>query len=163
MENKKDPNCICYGNWQSIVKENQDNLDKIYIDEDGKEFIFFGIVHGSDDYYYGLHERGTIGKLRLVSCVMNIESAGFTLKENKMKNDIDVDEMLVDIDEETIKIPAEEALEMFPNAKNFFYGFNVAKKHGLEYEYVEWFIRNLKVSEDDVYLAVSHALYEWDL
>ena len=82
--------------------------------------------------------------------------------ENK-KDGIDVDEMLVDIDEEAIKIPAEEALEMFPNAKKFFYGFNVAKKHGLEYEYVEWFIRNLKVSEDDVYLAVSHALYEWDL
>mgnify|MGYP003348815041 CR=1 FL=1 len=122
MINEKDPNCICYGNWQSIVKENQDNLDKIYIDEDGKEFIFFGIVYGSDDYYYGLHERGTIGKLRLVSCVMNIESAGFTLKENKMKDGIDVDKML-NLDEETVKIPADEALEMFPNAKNFFYWF----------------------------------------
>ena len=79
-----------------------------------------------------------------------------------MKDGIDVDKML-NLDEETVKIPAEEALEMFANAKKFFYGFNVAKKHVLEYEYVEWFIRNLKVSEDDVYLAVSHALYEWDL
>ena len=162
MINEKDPNCICYGNWQSIVKENQDNLDKIYIDEDGKEFIFFGIVYGSDDYYYGLHERGTIGKLRLVSCVMNIESAGFTLKENKMKNGIDVDKML-NLDEETVKIPSEEALEMFPNAKNFFYGFNVAKKHGLEYEFVEWFLRNLSATDYDIRNAVEIALYEWDL
>ena len=76
-----------------------------------------------------------------------------------------VDEMLnvEDIENKTVKIPAEEALEMFPNAKNFFYGFNIAKEHGLEYEFVEWFLRNLSATDYDIRNAVEIALYEWDL
>lgn len=64
--------CICKGNWRKIVKESDPLIGKKYRDtRTGHEFIFFGVVHGGDDYYYGMwsKEHGQ----RLLSCVGSID------------------------------------------------------------------------------------------
>ena len=71
--------CICEGNWRLIVDDTQHLLDKKFIDENEKEWYFFGIVHGSDDYYYGMSDDDH--KVRLLSCVGSFEGHGFTLIE----------------------------------------------------------------------------------
>lgn len=75
-----DPGCICHGNWRNIVAECAPLLDKIFRDEKGREFVFFGVVHSSEDYYYGMYSRSE-GKLCLLSCVGSIEGHGYTLVE----------------------------------------------------------------------------------
>lgn len=69
-----DLGCICKGNWRRIVKESEPFIGKKYQDGNGKLWIFFGIVHGDDDYYYGLVSNGT---LVLASCVGSLETNGY--------------------------------------------------------------------------------------
>ena len=69
--------CICEGNWRNIVHETVYLLDRKFIDHTGKEFYFFGIVHGSDDYYYGMSDNDH--KIMLLSCVASIEDHGYKL------------------------------------------------------------------------------------
>ena len=71
----EDNECICNGNWRAIVKKTEHLLDKRFRDNLGEEFTFFGIVHGSDDYYYGMRGK----TMRLLSCVGSIEGHGFEL------------------------------------------------------------------------------------
>lgn len=55
-------------NWESLVEEHDDLIDWVFEDDDGVEWEFFGLVHASDDYYYGfwnVKDR----KLFLYSCV----------------------------------------------------------------------------------------------
>lgn len=78
--------CICEGNWRTIVKEYEPKIGKkykTYWGPDGKgeyEYLFFGLVHGGDDYYYGMVSTKD-GKVRLLSCVGSIE--GFDFEEVK--------------------------------------------------------------------------------
>lgn len=69
-----DGECICEGNWRLIVKECEPFIGERYEDADGNLYTFFGVVHGRDDYYYGMFGSGT---LRLLSCVGSIEGSGF--------------------------------------------------------------------------------------
>ena len=69
--------CICGGNWRKIVNEAEALLDKTFCC-DGRKYIFYGVVHGSDDYYYGMVDCEN-GKCRLLSCVGSIEQHGFSL------------------------------------------------------------------------------------
>jgi len=71
-----DPDCICKGNWRAIVKECEPLIDTQFIDSRGDRFNFFGIVHGANDYYYGM-SSSLIG-MRLLSCVGSIEGHGYT-------------------------------------------------------------------------------------
>jgi len=73
--------CICKGNWRKIVAESEPFLNKNFIDRKGNEFIFFGVVHGNDDYYYGMWPVGDY-KPVLLSCVGSIECHGYVLKEH---------------------------------------------------------------------------------
>ena len=66
--------CICKGNWRAIVKEMEPWLDKKFTDQHGQEWTFYGIVHGSDDYYYGVARAG---ETHLLSCVGALESYGY--------------------------------------------------------------------------------------
>ena len=67
--------CICKGNWRLIVKETEHLLGKRFREErSGEEFTFFGLIHGEDDYYYGMYGKSG---LRQLSCVGNIEAFGF--------------------------------------------------------------------------------------
>lgn len=80
----EDTECICKGNWRAIVKKSEPLLNRLFIREYDKcEYRFFGIVHGSDDYYYGMIKHTDNSNLMLLSCVGNIESFGFTLKPRK--------------------------------------------------------------------------------
>lgn len=61
--------CICEGNWRAIVAEYEPLIGaRFRSTHNGKEYTFFGLVHGADDYYYGMRERGT-GVLTMLSCV----------------------------------------------------------------------------------------------
>lgn len=79
-EQKIEDRCICEGNWRKIVGEYQHLFDRKYKNEDGKVFIFYGILHGSDDYYY-LMWNTEEKNMWLLSCVGHIESYGYTLIE----------------------------------------------------------------------------------
>lgn len=71
-----DEGCICRGNWRAIVKETEGLIGKKFRDRKGEEYTFYGIVHGDDDYYYGMYKAGDC---RLLSCVGSIEGHDFTL------------------------------------------------------------------------------------
>jgi len=47
-----------------------------YRDRNGNVLVFFGLVHGDDDYYYGM--SGPTG-FELLSCVGSIEGYGYEL------------------------------------------------------------------------------------
>lgn len=66
--------CICFGNWRKLVSEHESLIGKRYKGYDGKTYTFFGLVHGGDDYYYGMcNENG----VKLLSCVGSIEGCGY--------------------------------------------------------------------------------------
>ena len=73
-----DKECICQGNWRSIVKETEHLIGKRFRDNRGDVYTFFGLVHGDDDYYYGMNGN----RLALLSCVGSIEGHGFELISN---------------------------------------------------------------------------------
>ena len=72
------PSCICEGNWRTIISECEHLIGKEFIDSKGQQYTFFGVVHGEDDYYYGMWRHGN---MRLLSCVGNLDTNGF--KEKK--------------------------------------------------------------------------------
>ena len=71
--------CICEGNWRTLVRESDMLLDETFISMNGKSYTFFGIVHGKDDYYYGMVDQET-HKISLLSCVGSLSGYGFTQK-----------------------------------------------------------------------------------
>ena len=74
----QDKDCICEGNWRKIIKENEPLFDRAFIDEEGEICYFVGVIYASDDYYYCMVDRA--GKLRMLSCVCNIESHGYKVR-----------------------------------------------------------------------------------
>ncbi len=66
--------CICKGNFRQIVSECESEMDKEFQDEKGITYTFYGVVWGSDDFYYGMYRKG---ESRLLSCVGSIEGHGF--------------------------------------------------------------------------------------
>ena len=63
--------CICKGNWRAIVKHYEPKIGFRYKDNRGVEYVFFGLVHAEDDYYYGLMSDD--GKVRLATCVGSLD------------------------------------------------------------------------------------------
>jgi hypothetical protein len=75
----KDAGCICRGNWRALVSECEPVLDMRFRDEQGREYVLFGVVHARDDFYYGM--RGISPGARslvLLSCVGSIAGHGYT-------------------------------------------------------------------------------------
>jgi len=73
-------NCICKGNWRAIVKEYEPLINRKFKNGfDGKTYIFFGIVHGDDDYYYGMCDEDN--KMFLSTCVGSMEQNGLILTD----------------------------------------------------------------------------------
>lgn len=81
-EKNTNKGCICGGNLRALVKEHEHLFDRVFKNEKNQFFTFFGIVIGSDDYYYGLvrHSKGTVV---LSSCVLRLENAGYELVETE--------------------------------------------------------------------------------
>ena len=76
-----DSECICEGNWRDIVNDTEHLINKLFRDHNGDEYRFFGIVWGSDDFYYGMRNPKN-RKMVLLSCVGNIEEGhGYVLQE----------------------------------------------------------------------------------
>jgi hypothetical protein len=75
--------CICKGNWQRIVKKSGPLLDETYKDSLGVEYIFCGVMHGSDDYYYSMWPKAG-GHMQLLSCVGSIEMHGYSLVDKSI-------------------------------------------------------------------------------
>jgi hypothetical protein len=66
-------------NFNKILSEYEPYLDKVFVSDSGKEYIFYGIVCGKDDIYYGMHPIGG-GRSWLLSCVGSLEGHGYKLK-----------------------------------------------------------------------------------
>ena len=66
--------CVCEGNWRSLVEEYEPLFNKMFMDNLGQEWRFYGLVWGSDDLYYGMYRED---KALLLSCVGSLESHGF--------------------------------------------------------------------------------------
>ncbi len=73
-----DTGCVCRSNWRSIISKVELLIERRFRDSQGKTWTFFGVVHGKDDYYYGMSAKGRIA---LFSCVGAFDSWGFTLIE----------------------------------------------------------------------------------
>ena len=77
--------CICEGNLRLIVSEVQGLIGKKYKDSyDQEVYTFFGIVISDEDYYYGMYRANGAdknSKMRLLSCVGNLETHGYELVE----------------------------------------------------------------------------------
>lgn len=73
-----DPGCICRGNWRAIIKECEHLIGERFLSHDGKLYYFFGVVHGDDDYYYGMSSQDGEG-VTLLSCVGDLTGHGFSL------------------------------------------------------------------------------------
>ncbi len=77
--------CICKGNvkgnWSSIVKDTESLLGKVFVNDKGDKYRLFGVVHGAEDYYYGLSGVET-GKILLLSCVAGLETFGLEVLDN---------------------------------------------------------------------------------
>jgi hypothetical protein len=59
--------------WDSIVKEYEHLIGRNFKEKDtGLCFNFFGLVHGDDDYYYGLFRKHD-NLLYLISCVGSLD------------------------------------------------------------------------------------------
>lgn len=70
--------CICKGNWRTIIHNSEPLFGKKYMDKDGNKFVFYGVMHDEDDYYYVLWNQE---KSIFLSCVGSIEMYGFVLEE----------------------------------------------------------------------------------
>lgn len=74
--------CHCCANWRQILSEVDSLIDKIFVNSKGERYLFFGVVHGKDDLYYGMNSIST-GKTQLLSCVGSLEGHGFVLADNQ--------------------------------------------------------------------------------
>lgn len=61
--------------WNQLVKEYEPLIGALYRYRE-HTYTFFGLVHGGDDYYYGMWQHGT-GKCELLSCVGDPEGFGY--------------------------------------------------------------------------------------
>lgn len=68
--------CVCDNNWRSLTKQYDPLMDKRFMCE-GEEYIFVGLLRGSDDYYFCMHHRSK--GVHYLSCVGNPETYGFVL------------------------------------------------------------------------------------
>ena len=64
-------------NWQTIIEESEPLLDKVFSDGKGNTYQFIDVIHASDDYYYGM--TNTLGKLKMLSCVVDLKGHGYKL------------------------------------------------------------------------------------
>lgn len=65
-------NCICEDNWKNLVTGYERYIGRTYVDNEGLEWKFFGLIHGEDDYYYGLSRPG---QMTLVTGVCDLNTA----------------------------------------------------------------------------------------
>ena len=68
--------CVCEGNFRSIVYETDHLIGKKFKDGVDKVYTFFGIVYGKDDFYYGMTDEDN--RCLLLSCTGSFKMYNFT-------------------------------------------------------------------------------------
>lgn len=69
--------CICEGNWRKIIEDYEPLFGNLYYNKHKKEiYIFIGIMHSRDDYYYCMENIDT-HQLKRLSCVGRIKDFGY--------------------------------------------------------------------------------------
>ena len=68
--------------WEILKKESELLIDEKFLYK-GNIYTFFGLVHGKDDFYYGMIDE--MNKTILLSCVVNLETHGFIFIQGDLK------------------------------------------------------------------------------
>lgn len=66
-------------NWKILISECKGLYDKTFTYSDGGKYVFFGLVHTDEDYYYGMRNKQTM-EVKLLSCVGNFETHGYKME-----------------------------------------------------------------------------------
>jgi len=61
-------------NWTKLVEEYGPLIGKKFLDVEDNEYIFIGLLHGQDDFYFVMWRAGAV---RLLTCVGIPEQMGF--------------------------------------------------------------------------------------
>lgn len=79
-----DAGCICHGNWRDIIAESESLFERRFVNSAGVPYLFLGVLHGADDYYYLMSPIGNPAGIKhsLLSCVGSIEGYGFVLQDD---------------------------------------------------------------------------------
>ena len=84
----EDLQCVCKGNWRKILSDVEHLIDREFTDQNGRIFTFFGLVHGGDDYYYGMYAADDLPRNSvLLSCVGSIAGHGYELLEDVQEDE----------------------------------------------------------------------------
>ena len=75
-----------FDSWKSLLDRYKCLIGSQYKDPKNKTWIFVGLLHGEDDYYFVLNLVGS-DICRLASCVGSIEMADFRLHQAKTRDD----------------------------------------------------------------------------
>lgn len=75
-----------FDSWKSLLERYEHLIGSQYKDPKNKTWIFVGLLHGEDDYYFVLNLVGS-DICRLASCVGSIEMADFRLHQAKTRDD----------------------------------------------------------------------------
>ena len=77
--------CICQGNWRLIIKESEHLFGKKFMSGE-YEYIFLGVLHGEDDYYYVMWNTNPKDQItrryELLTCVGDLAGHGYNLVED---------------------------------------------------------------------------------
>jgi hypothetical protein len=80
IEEYDEKNCVCKGNWRSLMKQYDSMIGKNFVMQNDI-YHFFGIVHGADDYYFGMNHE--LSGMQLFSCVCDLKTYGFVPYEEE--------------------------------------------------------------------------------
>lgn len=69
-----------FDSWESLLERYEHLIGSEYKDKKGKTWIFEGLLHGDDDYYFVMRLVGS-DICRFSSCVGSIEMADFKLHQ----------------------------------------------------------------------------------
>lgn len=65
-------------NWKILLHQYEPLFDRIFT-KNNKRYSFLGLIWSSDDLYFCLYEIGSDNKMDLITCVTDLETAGYVL------------------------------------------------------------------------------------
>lgn len=69
--------------WNAIIEETEHLIGSTFCNDHGDNYVFFGVVYGGDDYYYGMWNN-TTKDIKLLSCVGSLLGHGYEVTENEV-------------------------------------------------------------------------------
>ena len=65
-------------NWKILLQQYEPLFDRIFTKND-KRYSFLGLIWAADDLYFCMYEIGSDNKMNLITCVTDLETAGYVL------------------------------------------------------------------------------------